>query len=172
MDSDVAALQADLVRIVARVRNADYMTAACQFVQGQARMLAPGDTGQLQNSILYDVERKGHLFWARVEGKVYTDLSYAPYVELGTGPKGAENHAGISPAVTPSYTLEPWWVHESMIPPGTGEKYHWPAYETDDGTFYLVSGQPAQPFLYPAMADNEDKILAILKKGIVKAMEG
>ena len=51
-------------------------------VQGQAKDLAPVDTGTLRNSIRmnYDSNKK--------EGKVYTNNEYATYVEFGTGIRG------------------------------------------------------------------------------------
>lgn len=51
-------------------------------VQGQAKGLAPVDTGTLRNSIKmnYDSNKK--------EGKVYTNNEYATYVEFGTGIRG------------------------------------------------------------------------------------
>lgn len=51
-------------------------------VQGQAKGLAPVDTGTLRNSIKmnYDSNKK--------EGKVYTNNDYATYVEFGTGIRG------------------------------------------------------------------------------------
>lgn len=51
-------------------------------VQGQAKGLAPVNTGTLRNSIRmnYDSNKK--------EGRVYTNLEYATYVEFGTGIRG------------------------------------------------------------------------------------
>lgn len=51
-------------------------------VQGQAKGLAPVDTGTLRNSIRmnYDSNKK--------EGRVYTNNDYATYVEFGTGIRG------------------------------------------------------------------------------------
>ena len=87
----------------------------------------------------------------------------APYVEFGTGPKGQADHAGISPEVTPVYTQAPWWIHESQIDRRTAEKYRWFYIDTPQGRFYQCTGQPAHPFLYPALHDNEDKILKNMK---------
>ena len=57
---------------------------ATSFVHGQAKALAPVDTGRLRGSIHQNVEKKVNL----VVGKVYTNLNYAPYVEFGTGIRG------------------------------------------------------------------------------------
>lgn len=53
-------------------------------VQGDAKMLAPVDTGQLRNSIQADTsEVRG-----QVVGKVHTNIEHAPYIEFGTGQRG------------------------------------------------------------------------------------
>ena len=56
-------------------------------------------------------------------------------MELGTGPKGAQEHSGISPNVTPSYVNSPWWIHESQIDIDLAEKYNWFSIDTKDGKF-------------------------------------
>ena len=103
---------------------------------------------------------------------VYTNVQYAPYVEFGTGPRGAADHVGISPEVTPAYTLEPWWIHESQIDEAVAIRYHWYYIDTEDGRFYKCEGQPAQPFMYPALHDNKDTVMEILSKGIKNAIGG
>lgn len=57
---------------------------ATAFVHGQAKELAPFDTGRLKGSIHMNVDVK----YSYVIGKVYTNLKYAPYVEFGTGIRG------------------------------------------------------------------------------------
>ena len=99
----------------------------------------------------------------RAVGTCWTNRAYAPYVEFGTGPKGQADHAGISPEVTPVYTQVPWWIHESQVDRRTAEKYRWFYINTPQGRFYQCTGQPAHPFLYPALHDNEDKILKNMK---------
>ena len=83
---------------------------AVQTVRSAA-MSVHVDTGELQQSIHADVEENGDT----VTGTCWTNKPYAPYLEFGTGPKGQENHAGISPEITPAYTQNPWWIHESQV---------------------------------------------------------
>ena len=73
-----------------------------------------------------------------VDGKVFTNLFHAKFIEFGTGPKGQANHGGISPHVPVTYTLHPW------------------AYHSEDYGWVTTSGQPARPFLYPAAKENEE----------------
>lgn len=141
---------------------------AIKYVQGAAKLNCSVESGELRRSILTSVDSNG----GRIIGKCYTNKKYAIYVEMGTGPRGEADHSGISPEVSPSYSQSPWWIHESQIDVGLAEKYHWRKIETQKGVFYLCSGQPAQPFLYPALRDNRKKVIAIIaeesRKGVKK----
>ena len=63
-------------------------------VQGQAKGLAPVDTGTLRNSIKmnYDSNKK--------EGKGYTNNEYATYVEFGTGVRGNGSYPDSNKSLT------------------------------------------------------------------------
>ena len=77
---------------------------AIQTVRSAAVLNCPVDTGELRQSIHADItEQKG-----TVIGTCWTNKAYAPHIEFGTGPKGQENHEGISPDITPAYTQSPW----------------------------------------------------------------
>lgn len=140
---------------------------ALKTVQGEAKLLCPGDSEELRSSIMTTVERIAD----SVIGKCFTDKRYGPYVELGTGPKGEQNHEGISPAISPAYTQSPWWIHESQVDKELAEKYHWFKITTKDGVFYQCSGQPAHPFLYPALKNNEEKVTDQIAEACRKDME-
>lgn len=73
-----------------------------------------------------------------LEGVVFTPLFYAPYVEYGTG-LFAENGGR---------TDVPWW------------------YKDDKGQWHKTSGQHPQPFMRPALDENREQILRILKEAI------
>lgn len=73
-----------------------------------------------------------------VKGVIYTPLEYAPYIEYGTG-LFAEEGGRKTP-----------WIYEDEK---TGEKI-------------FTRGQKPQPFLRPAVNENRDKIIEVLKEGI------
>lgn len=73
-----------------------------------------------------------------MEGIIFTPLYYAPYVEFGTG-LFAEN-GGRSDV--------PWW------------------YQDDKGQWHKTSGQHPQPFMRPALDENREKIIQILREAI------
>lgn len=166
---DFTTLSKDLRKVQDIIGSKEYLQQAANYVMAAAKLLAPtGESGDLRKSISVTITEAP----AELTAHIGSWLEYAIYVEVGTGPKGAANHAGISPDIQPAYTMSPWWVHESQIPPGTGEKYHWYSIETDQGTFYQVTGQPARPFLYPALKDNEQVIGDLLAGSWEKAIRG
>ena len=71
------------------------------------------------------------------EGIIFTPLEYAPYVEYGTG-LFAEEGGRSTP-----------WV-----------------YKDDKGEWHRPSGQKPHPFMRPALEENREKIINILKEGI------
>ena len=72
-------------------------------------------------------------------GIVYTPLEYAPYVEYGTG-LFAENGGR---------TDVPWF------------------YKDDEGKWHSTSGMKPQPYMRPALNENREEIIRILKEEIV-----
>ena len=71
------------------------------------------------------------------EGIIFTPLEYAPYVEYGTGLFAEEGGRNT-----------PW------------------IYKDDKGEWHKTSGQKPQPFMRPALEENREKIINILKEGI------
>ena len=74
-----------------------------------------------------------------MEGVVYTPLEYAPYVEYGTG-LFAENGGR---------TDVPW------------------SYLDERGEWHTTSGMHPIPYMRPALNENREKILRILKEGLL-----
>ena len=71
-----------------------------------------------------------------LEGVVFTPLYYAPYVEYGTGLFAEQG----------GRTDVPWW------------------YKDDKGEWHRTSGQKPQPYMRPALDENREEILRILKE--------
>lgn len=61
------------------------MVKATVLVQNQAKLLAPVDTGNLRSSIHQEIKDDVK----NTQGRVFTNVEYALYVEFGTGQKGA-----------------------------------------------------------------------------------
>jgi HK97 gp10 family phage protein len=118
---------------------------ATTLVHGQAKDLAPVDTGDLAGSIHIETKRLPKA----IQGKVYTNLEYAPYVEFGTGKKGDGTYPYNIKGLTLSYKDKGW------------------CYWSDkENKFIFTTGQEAQPYMYPALKNNEKKIRAIMQEGV------
>ena len=116
------------------------MTKSAAIVRNSAVQKAPRKTGNLKRSIDFKVEDDGS------SAVVFSNCSYAPYVCVGTG------------------------IHSSQ---GTGRKTKWvyPYYLTHQGAeklgygvggavnFATTEGQKPQPFLKPALEENQNAIL-------------
>lgn len=73
-------------------------------------------------------------------GVIFTPLEYAPYIEYGTGLFAEEG----------GRTDVPW------------------RYQDDKGEWHSTMGQKPQPFMRPALDQNRERIINILKEGILK----
>lgn len=74
-----------------------------------------------------------------MQGIVYTPLEYAPYVEYGTG-LFAEN--------------------------GGRQDVPW-SYKDDEGNWHSTSGMEPQPYMRPALNENRENILRVIKESIL-----
>ena len=166
----IGTMYSDLMKIQGALQSKQPLYQAAQLVQRDAKNHATGrySTGHLRNSIMIGfTEQPGQL-----TAHVGTNVEYALYFEMGTGPKGQASHEGISPEAHPIYRQTPWWVHESQVDRDAADNvYHWFHIDTDEGRFYKVTGQPASPFLYPALKDNEQKVVRLLADGYQKEIK-
>lgn len=71
-------------------------------------------------------------------GVIYTPLEYAPYVEYGTGLFAEEQ----------GRQDVPW------------------CYQDDKGEWHTTSGMPPQPFMRPALYENQEKIKRIIGESL------
>lgn len=138
-------------RLISRLKNIadmdlkEKMVQAVNIVHGQAKNLAPVDTGNLAGSIHQEIRKNG----TDLEGRVFTNLEYAPYVEFGTGSTGNGTYPYKIKDLNLSYRDTSW-----VYTPDGGE------------TFYHTEGQIAQPFMYPALKENEKYIKDLFKNGV------
>lgn len=74
-----------------------------------------------------------------LEGVVFTPLFYAPYVEFGTGLFAEEN----------GRKDVPW------------------SYQDEKGEWHSTSGMSPSPFLRPALEENREQIVQIIKESLI-----
>lgn len=121
------------------------MNKAVQLIHGQAKALAPVDEGLLGESIHMQVKDTGK----ELQGRVYTNVEYAPYVEFGTGVTGD----GTYPYKVEGLNL----VYRNK---------GWAYYDEDKGEWIYTKGQVAQPYMYPALKTHEKTIKRMFKDGV------
>lgn len=131
----IAKLNAISVRQETAVKQAVNQSVA--IVEGEAKSLAPVDTNTLRGSIKsIPSKKRGN----EITGGVSTSTEYAPYVEFGTGVRGASSTHPAKAKLGISYGGRP--------------------------------GQKAQPFMYPALRQNKNKIKQLIKNAVKSASRG
>lgn len=85
------------------------------------------------------IESKVDVDGKDVIGTIFTPLEYAPYVEYGTG----------------------------LFAEGGGRKDVPWSYQDDKGEWHSTKGQHPQPFMRPALNDNQKRVKEILEEGIL-----
>lgn len=118
-----------------------------KLVQGDAKDLCPVDLGDLRDSIKMKVKVTNQ----KIVGIVYTNSDHAAYVEFGTGRVGERTNKNTK--VNVSYKQDKWKVNI----PDVGVRW--------------IEGQSAQPYLYPALKNNEERIIENIKEDVRKAMK-
>lgn len=126
---------ADLEKIAKAESIENAVEKSCALVEASAKKKAPKGTGALRRSIESKVDNNG----SDIEGLVFTNLEYAPYVEYGTGlfaEKGGRKDV-------------PW------------------KYKDDKGEWHTTSGMSPQPYMRPALNENRKKILEMIKGALL-----
>ena len=144
---------------------AEAVKMACLIVEREAKIKAPKGGGDdsggenLRGSITSEVHG--------LTGRVFTPLEYAPYVEYGTG-KFAEGGKGRQEV--------PWvYVTNSAKRKGPGRKDYTEetakeavAYLKSKGLdAHMTYGRKPRPFLIPALTENREEILRMIKEAAV-----
>lgn len=155
---DVQGMQ-DVLEAVSRMNGEEILKAARPGLQqglgrirDDARANCPEDTGELRERIRTRTRLKG----GELVGEVIAGAPHSVYVEMGTGPRGEAQHAGVDPARAQRVTYSPkGWV-----------------YPTKDGGFRFTRGMPARPFLYPAYKANEARVQQDVARTVMRAAKG
>lgn len=103
------------------------ITRACLIIENAAKEKAPVASGQLRRSITHTVNGN--------TGEVGTNLSYAPYVEYGTGLFSSQGNGRKD---------VPWFYCDAA------------------GNWHATCGMRPRPFLIPAYEQNRDRIAEII----------
>lgn len=112
-------------------------------------------TGELAGSVKDEVVTKSS---GEISGHVWTDKKEGLFREMGTGPNGEKSTKDLPPGVIPVYTQKAWFFPVSAVLNDLTELYGIPKIEIQGVEFYKTSGQPARPWLYPALKYVEENM--------------
>lgn len=111
------------------------MTSAMQQACNLVESAAKDKAPKDTGALRRSITSKVEVTGNSIEGIVFTPLEYAQYQEFGTG-LFAEN--------------------------GNGRKTPW-VYMDDKGNYHYTRGQHPQPYMRPALEENKDKIINMIK---------
>lgn len=157
--------QKELIADLRKMSLMDMHRAAAQgikLVQEEAKARCPENHGELRDSIYTDVKYSAN----HVTATCYTHKPYAPHVEFGTGPVGQTHHEGVSPDSTGAYVQHGWGIPADAVSPADAQRYKWQKHIYNGKEYYMTYGQAAQPFMYPALKNNEKKIENIFRRAV------
>lgn len=106
---------------------------ACLHVEAKAKENTPVDWGTLRASISHKVDTSG----GKIEGYIFTNEEYAPYVEFGTG------------------------IYSDN---GTGRQTPWVYYDEKRGEFVETSGQKPSKMISNALVSERDKVIGEFRR--------
>lgn len=107
-------------------------------------------SGELINSLKDEVVVNAD---NKIVGRVWSDKKQAVFRELGTGPVGEASPKDLPEGINPVYTQERWFIPASEVAVDLNALYGMPKITIQGKEFYITSGQPARPFLYPSLKD-------------------
>lgn len=126
------------------------ITNGCLLIEKDAKLNVKSSTGALRESITHEV----NVGEKQITGIVGTNVSYAPYVELGTGPVGEASKPEVATKLGIAYRSTPWvYFSEEMQ------------------QFFTTKGQAGMPYLYPALVNNKAEIKKLVALAVQKAIE-
>lgn len=126
-------------------------------------------SGELVGSVKDEVITKSS---GEISGHVWTDKKEGLFREMGTGPVGEKSTKDLPPGVTPVYTQKAWFFPVSSSIEDLTALYGIPKIEIQGVEFYKTSGQPARPWLYPALKYVEENMAKdIVKRNVQAAIQ-
>ena len=111
------------------------MTSAMQDACNLVEGAAKDKAPKDTGALRRSITSKVEVTGSEIDGIVFTPLEYAPYVEYGAGMYASN---------------------------GNGRKTPW-VYMDDKGNYHYTRGQHPQPYMRPALEENKDKIINIIK---------
>ena len=126
-------------------------------------------TGELLGSIKTEVVTDSG---GKLVGRVWSDKEQAIYREFGTGPNGEASPKELPEGIHPVYTQTRWFIPAEAVAIDLSAVYGMPKITIQGKDFYITSGQPARPFLYPSLKEILPQMGDIYKEHVQKGLRG
>ena len=143
----------ELVRSAAELR----LSSSIKYSSGEL-------LGSLKTEVVENAEGK-------IVGRVWSDKAQAIYREFGTGPNGQASPKDLPEGINPVYTQTRWFIPAEQVAIDLNEVYGMPKVNIQGKDFYITSGQPARPFLYPSLKEIIPKMPEIYKEHVQKKLK-
>lgn len=124
-------------------------------------------SGELSGSIKDEIVKDSS---DMITARVFSDKRQAIFRELGTGPNGEKSKKELPTGITPVYTQQAWFFPVESALQDLTVLYGIPKIRIKGKMFYRTSGQPARPFLYPALLSVESRAEEIYKRNIANEL--
>lgn len=143
----------ELVRSAAELR----LSSSIKYSSGEL-------LGSLKTEVVENAEGK-------IVGRVWSDKAQSVYREFGSGPNGQASPKDLPEGVNPVYTQTRWFIPAEQVAIDLNEVYGMPKVNIQGKDFYITSGQPAHPFLYPSLKEIIPKMPEIYKEHVQKKLK-
>ena len=125
--------------IIRDIVDTDKMVAAMGKACALVEKEAKSNAPKDTGALRRSISSKVEVEGKEVIGTVFTPLEYAPYIEYGTG---------------------------LFAESGGRKDVPW-NYQDDEGNWHSTSGMKPQPYMRPALNENKEEILRIIKEGLI-----
>lgn len=119
--------------------------------------------GSLKNEVVENAE-------GRVVGRVWSNNPTSIYREFGSGPVGEASPKDLPEGINPTYTQERWFIPAEQVPLDLEAIYGMPRITIQGKDFFITSGQPARPFMYPSLKEILPQAPEIYRETVQKAL--
>ena len=143
----------ELVRSAAELR----LSSSIKYSSGEL-------LGSLKTEVVENAEGK-------IVGRVWSDKAQSVYREFGSGPNGQASPKDLPEGINPVYTQTRWFILAEQVAIDLNEVYGMPKVNIQGKDFYITSGQPARPFLYPSLKEIIPKMPEIYKEHVQKKLK-
>lgn len=137
---------------------------AVQNIQSNFKYPSGGLAGSVETEVAKTVDNE-------VVGRIWSKKKHAIFTEFGTGLVGQNSPKDLPPGVIPVYTQQPWFFPVDSVDKDLNALYGMLIVKIQEVEFYLTRGQPARPWLYPALKQTNEELPDIFKENVSRKLK-